>query len=343
MQQLFRGAERGRAFGAFGFTVSVSSAVGPILGGLIIAAFGPDHGWRYIFLVNIPIGLVAMYFIARLVPGRPTDAEAGTARDLDLVGALLLGLTVLALLYPLVGVIGESRWVLGLVALAPPLVWAFVAWSGASSTVAGRPCSTWACYAAPRLRPRAGRGHDLLHRLHRGLPRLLGLPARAARPLGAARGPARHAVRGGLGGLGPVAGRLVSVIGRRITLIAISVMMVGLVGLVVVAPDGRGLIWPYVVPALLVAGLGGGAVVSPNFTLTLERVPPRMGGAAGGALQTGQRIGSALGAALLMTAYRLALGQGMAAQNALRVALATALVLLSIALVLAVRDFRRRV
>ncbi|MEZ5193496.1 MAG: MFS transporter [Nocardioides sp.] len=178
---------RARAFGAFGFTVSVSSAVGPILGGLIIAAFGPDHGWRYIFLVNIPIGLVAMYFIARLVPGRPTDAEAGTARDLDLVGALLLGLTVLALLYPLVGVIGESRWVLGLVALAPRWSGPSSRGSGASSAVAGRPCSTWACYAAPRLRPRAGRGHDLLHRLHRGLPRLLGLPARAARPLGAAR------------------------------------------------------------------------------------------------------------------------------------------------------------
>ena len=43
-------------------------------------------------------------------------------------------------------------------------------------------------------------------------------------------------------------------------------------------------------PALLLAGLGGGAVVAPNLTLTLADVPPRMGGAAGGALQTGQRI-----------------------------------------------------
>ena len=52
-------------------------------------------------------------------------------------------------------------------------------------------------------------------------------------------------------------------------------------------------------------------MISPNFTLTLAEVPPRMGGAAGGALQTGQRIGSALGAALLMTVYQ-AVGVGRA-------------------------------
>src|SRR3954463_12221244 len=55
IQQLFRGAERGRAFGLFGTTVGVSAASGPILGGLILAAFGEDDGWRYVFFVNVPI------------------------------------------------------------------------------------------------------------------------------------------------------------------------------------------------------------------------------------------------------------------------------------------------
>ena len=58
---------------------------------------------------------------------------------------------------------------------------------------------------------------------------------------------------------------------------------------------------------MFLAGVGGGGVISPNFTLTLAEVPPQMGGAAGGALQTGQRIGSALGAALLMTVYQASL------------------------------------
>jgi hypothetical protein len=46
---------------------------------------------------------------------------------------------------------------------------------------------------------------------------------------------------------------------------------------------------------LLLAGLGGGMVTSPNVTLTLEAVPVRIAGAAGGALQTAQRIGAAIG------------------------------------------------
>ena len=103
IQQLFRGAERGRAFGLFGLTVSVSAALGPVLGGLIIAAFGEEDGWRAIFLVNVPIGLVALVFVARLVPGR--DGTGREAADrIDLVGAALLGAAVLCVLYPLVAV-----------------------------------------------------------------------------------------------------------------------------------------------------------------------------------------------------------------------------------------------
>jgi MFS family permease len=57
------------------------------------------------------------------------------------------------------------------------------------------------------------------------------------------------------------------------------------------------------VPPLLVAGLGGGMVTSPNMTLTLQHVPVRVAGAAGGALQTAQRIGSAIGTAVLATIF----------------------------------------
>src|SRR5205085_3955361 len=68
IQELFRGAERGRAFGILGATIGVATAAGPIAGGLILAAFpGPD-GWRWVFYVNIPIGLVALALAARLVP-----------------------------------------------------------------------------------------------------------------------------------------------------------------------------------------------------------------------------------------------------------------------------------
>ena len=99
-------------------------------------------------------------------------------------------------------------------------------------------------------------------------------------------------------------------------------------------------LWWTLAPAMFLAGIGGGGVISPNITLTLAEVPTHMGGAAGGALQTGQRIGSALGAALLMTIYQ-AVGTVASAPAAARAALVAALVVLSAAFAAAVRSWRR--
>src|SRR4051794_21308478 len=49
IQDLFRGAERGKAFGLLGATIGISTAAGPVLGGLILAAFGDETGWRWVF------------------------------------------------------------------------------------------------------------------------------------------------------------------------------------------------------------------------------------------------------------------------------------------------------
>jgi len=81
-------------------------------------------------------------------------------------------------------------------------------------------------------------------------------------------------------------------------------MTVGLVGtaLLLRHVGGNEAAWAITAP-LLVAGLGGGLVTSPNLTLTLQYVPVRMAGAAGGALQTAQRIGAAIGTAVLATIF----------------------------------------
>jgi MFS family permease len=97
---------------------------------------------------------------------------------------------------------------------------------------------------------------------------------------------------------------------------------------------------------LLVAGLGGGMVVAPNTTLTLASVPTRIAGAAGGALQTAQRIGAALGTALLATVYYHALTRsGRDFGPAISDALLCAAGLMLLALLMAVGDLiggRRR-
>lgn len=341
IQQLFRGPERGRAFGFFGLTVSVSAALGPVLGGLIIAGLGTEHGWRAIFLVNVPIGLVAMVFVARLVPGRPAE-QRGAPGGLDLMGAALLGGAVLCLLLPLVAVMDGPSPLLAVLAVTPPLLYAFVRHERA---VVARGRAPLLDVGLLGRAPGYASGIALGTTYFTGFTGVfLVLSVHLQEGLG------RSALATGLMltpfALGSAltatpAGRWVSVIGRRVTVLALSVVIAGLLVVAVVVPGrgGDGL-WPWLALPLLVAGLGGGGVVSPNFTLTLADVPPRMGGAAGGALQTGQRIGSALGAALVMSAYQVGLARSDDRGTALLAALVVALTLMAAALVIAVRDLR---
>ena len=344
IQQLFRGPERGRAFGYFGLTVSVSGALGPILGGLIIAALGEEHGWRAIFLVNVPIGLVAMVFVVRLVPGRDRDADAAASgRDrLDVPGAALLGGGVLSVLLPLVSAMDGASPVLGMLALAPVLFYAFVRWE---RRVVGRGGAPLLDVALLSKAPGYASGilvGTLFFTGFTGVFLVLSVYLQDGldlSPLATGLMLTPFAVGSAL--TASLAGRWVSVIGRKVTVIALVVVMVGLATVAGLVPGhGADGLWPLLVLPLLFAGLGGGGVVSPNFTLTLANVPPRMGGAAGGALQTGQRIGSALGAALMMSAYQVTLARTGDTAPALLAALGAALTLLAGALWLAVRDLR---
>jgi EmrB/QacA subfamily drug resistance transporter len=81
--EVFPPSERGRALGIMGGIVSVGIAFGPTIGGLLI---GLVH-WRAIFLVNLPVGLVAVVIVSRLVPASP-PGERG--QRFDLIGALIL-------------------------------------------------------------------------------------------------------------------------------------------------------------------------------------------------------------------------------------------------------------
>ena len=71
VQQMFRGADRGRAFGVLGTTVGLGTAIGPLVGGALIALGGPTLGWRLVFFVNIPVGLV----VHRPVAAAPARAD----------------------------------------------------------------------------------------------------------------------------------------------------------------------------------------------------------------------------------------------------------------------------
>lgn len=339
IQSLFRGEERGRAFGLFGFVVSVSAAIGPVLGGLIITLGGTEDGWRWIFWVNVPVGLVALVLVARLVPAEAADSDDPR---LDLVGAALLGLAVLCVIFPLVSVEGGGPGWLVLLAAAPVVAWGFVRWERRVVRRDGQPLLD-----VGLLQRTEGYAEGILVgttyftgftamvlvlSVHLQIGLGLGPLAAGATLCGFAVGSAVSS---------PLAGRVVERVGRTLTVAGLVVVVLAVATLAVVLPGLSADRVPWVVvPVLLVGGLGAGAVISPNITLTLDHVPPRMGGAAGGALQTGQRIGSALGSAAGITAYTLGTTAYDAATG-LRAALVVSAVLLASSLAVAVRALRR--
>ncbi|MEU8639840.1 MFS transporter [Amycolatopsis sp. NPDC048633] len=344
IQDLFRGAERGRAFGMFGAVVGISTAVGPILGGVILAVFGGEDGWRWVFYVNVPIGVLAFALALRLLP-RSEKRGIRIRDEIDFTGIVLLAVAVLGVLLPVIDSDqdGLARlWWLFPVALVFGV--AFVRWEhrvvrrGRSPLLdtrlfTGTPgyaigasvgafyfCGFAGIWLVFAMFFQQGLGYTPLQSGLSVTPFALGSAVSAA-----------------------VAGRFVPTLGRRLTVTGLAVVALGLLAVALLAelvpPSASG--WAFALP-LLFAGVGGGMVIPPNTTLTLECVPVRMAGVAGGALQTGQRIGTAIGTAVLASVFGAVVGAGTDYPLALTVALCCAAGLTCAALALAIAELRAR-
>ncbi|MEU6721009.1 MFS transporter [Nonomuraea sp. NPDC046802] len=124
IQDVFTGHARTRALGLYAVTGGVAGGLGPPLGGAVIAAAGPGVGWRPIFLLAVPFGVVTLVLAARHLP--PARGRVGLP-DLDVVGLLLMsGLTV-ALMLPFVQPSAGSAWGFWAAAVCV-LAGAFVLW-----------------------------------------------------------------------------------------------------------------------------------------------------------------------------------------------------------------------
>lgn len=81
IQKYFRKEARARAFATMATTVSIATASGPLVGGLLIEALGEDLGWRAMFLVNVPLGVLALVLGQRwLADDRTIPASTTTGR-----------------------------------------------------------------------------------------------------------------------------------------------------------------------------------------------------------------------------------------------------------------------
>jgi EmrB/QacA subfamily drug resistance transporter len=337
IQQLFRPAERGRPFGLLGATIGVSTAVGPLLGGLLISAFGAEQGWRWIFFINVPIGVAAILLGRRWIPARRPDQRV--SESLDPVGVVLLGLGVLLLLLPLVQERewpGQAKWLL--VVAAAVVLAGFAAWERRYAR-RGTPVIDLGLFAVRSYS--LGVLIGLLYfagfttiffvytlYLQDGLHYSALLAGLAITPFAL-----------GSAGAAALGGRIVNRYGRPLVTIGLALVAAGLAATVValhLAPGGAAG-WA-AAPPLLVAGLGSGLVISPNQTLTLAEVPVARAGSAGAVLQTGQRIGTAVGIAVVGAVFFNRLSASGSWSVALRTALLVTIGFVLIALVAALAD-----
>jgi EmrB/QacA subfamily drug resistance transporter len=116
-------AERTRAMGVFGFVMAAGGSLGVLLGGIITDTLS----WHWIFLVNIPIGVVVFALCVTLIP---TGSGAGATGRLDVAGAVLVTGALMLAVYAIVkgnDVGWASGRTVGLLALAAALFVAFVA------------------------------------------------------------------------------------------------------------------------------------------------------------------------------------------------------------------------
>jgi EmrB/QacA subfamily drug resistance transporter len=340
IQDLFRGAERGRAFGLLGATIGVSTAAGPVIGGVILHAFGQPDGWRWVFLVNIPFGLLTLVLAALLVPRTPSRE---TTSDIDHVGIVLLGLAVLCVLFPVVqsdaGGLGKFWW---LFLPVLPLGYGFLRWERHRVAAGRAPLVDISLFTATPGYPSGATIGTVYFAGFAGIWLVFAVFFQAGlgfSPLESGLSVTPFALGSAVSAW--IAGRLVERWGRRLTVAGLCAVAVGLatVGVLTLVVGTDDLI-PAITLPMLVAGIGGGAVISPNVTITLACVPTGMSGVASGVMQTGQRIGTAVGTALLAAIFYAVVGGSGHYPAALAIALFAAVVLVLFALGLAVADLR---
>ncbi|MDX2376061.1 MFS transporter [Microbacterium sp. LRZ72] len=305
IQELFRGRDRGRAFGLFGATIGVATALGPTLGGLLIALGGPEDGWRLIFWMNVPLCVIAIGLAAWVLP--TTRKRAPKRLELDPVGVVLFGIVILSLMWPFLFTTGSPDddprrwWVLVVFVLFGA---AFIAWERRYSASGKNPLIPFSIFRRSSYR----NGTLLATSYFTGLPALFLLTT-----LFLQGGLDLAPVYAGLVTMGfalPsaltswIGGNLVNKYGRPIVLWGLTAVLTCIAGLVLIALYVPAEWAPISMAAVMVlGGAGGGFVISPNQTLALSDVPVKQGGLAGSVGQLGQRIGTAVGTAVALSLF----------------------------------------
>jgi len=326
---IFPAHRRGAALGIWGSVAGLATIAGPTVGGMLVTWLG----WRWIFFVNVPLGLVAIVLASVILP----DVRTGRRQPLDLPGVLIASASLVAITYGLVE--GQAcHW---------GTVWSFL--SIPLILVAGVLLMVIFVLAQalrqdrPPLLPFAlfrDRNFALLSSVSviismglagMWLPMTIYLQTVLGfSPLKAGLTMAPSALVSGF--TAPFAGRLADRGGKLLLVTGFTLYATGLAALVLAARPAAH--WYDLLPGYVITGLGVGCTISPMQTIATRRVSPCLAGAASGVMNTARQAGSALGSAICLAILQNRLAVHDSFSTAMRPAIAVPAGLLLLAALL---------
>jgi EmrB/QacA subfamily drug resistance transporter len=313
LKEVFDDEELGRATRLFGPATGLAMLGAPILAGALIDANFWNVGWRLVFLINVPIGLVALPFAFRSLPSGISHPNL----KLDVGGVWLVGLALVAIIYPLIQgqTDGWPAWTFALLAVGALLLFVFVRYErGRSENALIEPSlltnrmylsgiavmlglfgAFGGLLLCVSLYGQLGEGWSPIHAGLTLTPMVIGLIAGMV-----------------------VSGAFVARLGRRLLHIGILLIAAGTIVLALMLTGVDSASTWDLAPGLLLVGAGVGTVLGQLIQFILAAVSLNEVGSASGVMEATQQLSTSLGVAVLGTIF-FALFEHHLATDALRV------------------------
>jgi EmrB/QacA subfamily drug resistance transporter len=309
LTSIFPAERRGAAFGVWGGIAGLATIAGPVLGGLVTT----DLDWRWIFYINVPIGVVAVIATFVVVP----DLRPGRGATIEPVGVLLASGGLLAITY---GLIEGQRfsWSTVTTMAGVPITIPAILVAGVALLVL---FFLWDSRRPTPLVPVAlfrDRNYSVMNWVGATVNfGMIGLFLPLTIYLQSALG--FTALKAGLTLLpmslvsalvAPFAGRLADRVGGKYILMAGLALFAAGMGWIDLRA-GVDSTWLTFLPGVLVAGLGLGCTFAPLVTVAMRNVQPRLAGAASGVMNTTRQVGGAIGSAVVGAVLQNRLAAGL--------------------------------
>ncbi len=299
MQIMYKPEERSVINGLFGTLGGLAASLGPVIGGVLIKGNVFNLDWRPIFLINIPVGLIAVFAAVKYLP----DGKSAHPLKLDIKGTVLIMVAMFLLVFPLIQgrEYGWPLWTYIMLAASVPAFGIFWLWQLRKDAHDGSPLvlpslfknrafgaglgTSLVFYMAIAgffltftLMLQIGLGFSPIHAALTGLPVAIGIAVTMA-------------------SLGE---KVIPKLGRKSLLIGTLLISVGLLTTMWVLHHYTYATHSWqLIPSLLVAGAGMGFMFGSLLAAVLNGVDPKHAGSASGVVNAVQQVGYAVGVALI--------------------------------------------